>query len=92
MYIRTDGSTVEGWMKKKDFKPVQKWVVENLDNDVALLFRSIYDAMYEYVADASIPHLVVLIGEYSHKMAFAMDPEITMMAFMVEVMANIDFK
>ena len=79
-------------LKKKDFKPVQKWVVDNLDNDVALLFRSIYDGMYEYVADSSIPHLVVLIGEYSYKMAFAMDPEITMMAFMVEVMANIDFK
>ena len=79
-------------LKEKDFKKVRKWVVENIDNDAATIFRKIYDSMYEYVAPESIPELVVLIGNYSYKMAFAMDAEITMMAFMVECMVGISFK
>ena len=31
-------------LKEKDFPSVRKWVVNNLDNDPAVLLRSIYDA------------------------------------------------
>lgn len=79
-------------LKDKDFKKVRKWVVENIDNESEVIFRKIYDSMYEYVDPESIPELVVLIGNYMHKMAFAMDAEITMMAFMVEVMVGVNFK
>ena len=36
------------FMKEKDFTSVRKWVVNNLDNDPARIFRKIYDNLYQY--------------------------------------------
>ena len=51
-------------MKNKEFTNVRRWVVDNLDNDPVRLLKSIYDNMYEYVDGPSIPHVVVILGEY----------------------------
>ena len=51
-------------MKNKEFTNVRKWVVNNLDNDPVRLFRRIYDNLYEFVDGSSIPHVVVVLGDY----------------------------
>ena len=67
-------------MKNKEFTNVRKWVVNNLDNDPVRLFRRIYDNLYEFVDGSSIPHVVVVLGEYQYKAAFVADQEINLMA------------
>ena len=57
-------------MKHKEFTNVRKWVVNNLDNDPVRLFRRIYDSLYDNVEGNSIPHIVVVLGEYQYKAAF----------------------
>ena len=57
-------------MKNKEFTNVRKWVVDNLDNDTTRLFRSVYDNLYDFVDGNSIPHVVVVLGEYQYKAAF----------------------
>ena len=79
-------------MKNKEFTNVRKWVVDNLDNDPVRLLRSIYDNMYEYVDGPSIPHVVVILGEYQYKSSFVADQEINMLACLTEVMARSKFK
>ena len=79
-------------MKNKEFTNVRKWVVDNLDNDPVRLLRSIYDHMYDYVDGSSIPHLVVVLGEYQYKSAFVADQEINMLACLTEIMARGKFK
>ena len=79
-------------MKNKEFTNVRKWVVDNLDNDSVRLFRRIYDSLYEFVDGSSIPHVVVILGEYQYKSAFVADQEINLMACFTEMMARAKFK
>lgn len=79
-------------VKKKDFKKMRGWVVENMDMEPASIFRGIYDAMYEYVAPASIPQLVLILADYQYKNAFVADHELNLVACMTEIMANVEIK
>jgi DNA polymerase III delta prime subunit len=79
-------------MKNKEFTNVRKWVVDNLDNDSVHLLRSVYDNLYEYVDGSTIPHCVVVLGEYQYKSAFVADQEINTMACLTEIMARAKFK
>ena len=79
-------------MKHKEFTNVRKWVVNNLDNDAVRLFRRIYDSLYDYVEGSSIPHVVVILGEYQYKAAFVADQEINMLACLTEIMSRSKFK
>ena len=79
-------------MKNKEFTNVRKWVVNNLDNDSVRLFRRIYDNLYDYVDNSSIPHVVVILGDYQYKSAFVADQEINLMACCTEIMARAKFK
>ena len=80
------------FMKNKEFTNVRKWVVDNLDSDPVHLLRSVYDNLYEYVDGSTIPHCVVVLGEYQYKSAFVADQEINMMACLTEIMARAKFK
>ena len=81
-----------GFMKNKEFTNVREWVVNNLDNDPARLFRSFYDNLYDHVDGSSIPHIVVILGEYQYKAAFVADQEINTLACLTEIMARGKFK
>jgi len=79
-------------MKNKEFTNVRKWVVNNLDNDSVRILRHVYDNLYNYVDGSSIPHIVVILGEYQYKAAFVADQEINMLACLTEIMARAKFK
>ena len=79
-------------MKEKEFTNVRRWVVNNLDNDPVRLMRLVYDNLYGYVDGSSIPHVVVVLGEYQYKAAFVADQELNMLACLTEIMARAKFK
>jgi len=79
-------------MKKKEFTNVRRWVVDNLDNDPVRIFRHLYDNLYDVMDSSSIPHAVVILGEYQYKSAFVADQEINMLACLTEIMARGKFK
>lgn len=79
-------------LKEKDFKAMRKWVVENIDVDASSIFRAVYDIMDDVIESKSKPQLVLLVNEYQYKDAFVADHEMNVVAFLTEVMANIDIK
>ena len=79
-------------MKQKEFTNVRKWIVNNIDNDPTRLFRRLYDNLYDYRDGSSIPHVVVILGEYQYKAAFVADQEINMLACLTEIMSRGKFK
>lgn len=81
---------LNSYLKEKNFKEMRKWVVENLDNDL-LIYRAIYDNMHSYIRPQSIPALVLLISEYQYRGAFVSDMEIHMVAFLTNVMMEVEF-
>lgn len=76
-------------IKNKDFKKMRSWVVNNIDLDTPAIIRGIYDRMYDKVAPASIPQIVLILGEYQYKAAFVMDQELNLVACMTEIMAEV---
>jgi len=79
-------------LKQKDFPEVRKWVVNNLDNDTAVLLRRIYDACYDSLVPNSIPAAVLVLAKYQYQMAFVADQEINMLACLTEIMVECEFK
>jgi len=79
-------------LKNKEFSTVRKWVGENSDLDSVTLFRKFYDTASEFLKPSSIPQLVLITADYQHKHAFVADPEINMVAYLIEVMVECEFK
>ena len=79
-------------LKNNEFTTVRKWIVNNLDNDPNRMFRLVYDSLYDYLDGSTIPHAVIIIGDYSYKSAFVADQEINMLACMTELMGAVKFK
>ena len=79
-------------LKEKNFSEVRKWVVSNLDNDVTVLLRRIYDALYNALENNSIPAAVLVLAKYQYQSAFVADQEINMLACLTELMVECNFK
>ena len=79
-------------LKAKNFPEVRKWVNNNMDNDTSVLFRRIYDSLYESLVPNTIPAAVLVIAKYQYQMAFVADQEINMLACLTEIMVECEFK
>lgn len=79
-------------LKEKNFSEVRKWVVSNLDNDVTVLLRRIYDALYNALENNSIPAAVLVLAKYQYQAAFVADQEINMIACLTEIMCECEFQ
>ena len=79
-------------MKSKNFKEVRSWVNENSDIDASTFFRAIYDNASEAVRPQSLPQLIVTLADYQYKNAFVADQEINIMACLIEIMSEAEFK
>ena len=71
---------------------MRKWVAQNIDSDPTSIMRSLYDVASDKVDPKSIPQLVLLIGDYQYKSAFVADQEVNLVAFLTQVMAEVEFK
>lgn len=78
------------FIKDKDWKKMRSWVVNNLDNDPASLFRRIYDTLVPMTNQ--VPQLVLTIADYQYKSAFVSDQEINLVACLTEIMASVELK
>ena len=79
-------------LKGKQFGDMRKWVGQNIDSDQTAIMRMLYDHASDHVIPSSIPQLVLLIGEYQYKSAFVADQEVNLVAFLTQVMAEVEFK
>ena len=79
-------------LKGKQFSDMRKWVGQNIDSDPTSIMRQLYDHANDHVKPSSIPQLVLLIGDYQYKSAFVADQEVNLVAFLTQVMAEVEFK
>lgn len=78
-------------LREKDWNVMRKWVADNISiHDSNEIFRLMFDSLIDHTKNQ--PHLVSIIADYSYKSAFVLDQEINMVAFLTEVMANVNFE
>jgi len=78
-------------LREKNFQKMRQWVVSNVDNDPATVYRKIYDTLYDVLEKSSIPPAVLIIADYQYKSAFVADLEINLVACLVELMGECEF-
>jgi DNA polymerase III delta prime subunit len=79
-------------LKTKDFKSMRSWVTNNSDVDSAVIFRKIYDSLYDYAEGQSIPSIILILADYQYKAAFVSDRELNIVACLTEIMASSQWK
>ena len=79
-------------LKNKEFTVVKNWVMNNIDNDPNLVFRKIYDILYDKLKSVSIPEAILIIAKYQYQIVFVADQEINLLACLTEIMMNCEFK
>jgi len=79
------------YIKEKDFGAIRKWVASN-DIDSAVLFRKLYDNLYDVLKPQAIPQAVIILADYQYKQAFVADQEINLVACLTELMVSCEFK
>ena len=67
-------------------------MVDNLDNDPAMLLRRVYDSLYTSLKNVCIPAAVLIVGKYQYQVAFVADQEINLLAALTEIMVECEFK
>jgi DNA polymerase III delta prime subunit len=78
-------------VKSKKWKEMRKWVGENMDSEPTALMRKFYDEAFEIVKPSSVPTLVLLIADYQYKINFVADAEVCLVAFLTQVMTEVEF-
>ena len=78
-------------LKDKEFKKMRTWVASNVDLDPSVLFRELYDNVFDKVNPAHIPQLVLILADYQYKNAFVADHELNTVACMTEIMSEVEF-
>lgn len=76
------------YMKDKNFTEVRKWISVNIDLDHYSILKKLYESLTSLIDKATIPAIVMILSEYQYKLAFAVDPEITLSACMAEIMVT----
>jgi DNA polymerase III delta prime subunit len=79
-------------LKQRKFTDMRNWVAHNVDNDPDTIYRKLYDGANQYVAESSIPKLVLIIADYQYKNAFVADHELNLVACLTEIMLECEFK
>ena len=78
-------------IREKDFASLRKWVATG-EADSSIIYRQIYDSLYEILKSQSIPQAVIILADYQYKQAFVADPEINLVACLTELMVSCEFK
>lgn len=78
-------------IKSKNFSKMRQWV-SNTSMDSYTFFRSILSTFEPVLQPQFIPQLILLIGESQFKMSQAIDHEIEKTCFLINLMAQAQFK
>ena len=74
----------------KDFASIRKWVASH-EIDSTVLYRKLYDTLYDLLKPQSIPQAVIILADYQYKAAFVADQEINTVACLTELMVSCEF-
>jgi len=87
-----DINTLFKGLKEKNFTKVREWVVTNLDNDTAKIYRKIYDNLKGKMTDGSVCQAIAHIADFQYRSAFSADPEICLMSCLIHIMSDCEWQ
>lgn len=77
-------------MRDRNYTEARKLAAES-GADPRALYRKMFETCHEFLAPESIPQLVILIEDYTYRLAFSADPEVNVAAFLARAMVECQF-
>ncbi len=78
-------------IKDKNFNSMRDWVTSN-NTDETDIYRKLYDNANTFLKPASVAQLVLILAKYQYQAAFSVDSEINLMAALVEMAIELEWK
>ena len=79
-------------LKNKSFPDVREWAHRNWYDDTTSLLRRIYEGLSKEVDGPSIASIVLIVAKYDYQSAYAADRELNLLAALIEMMVECNFK
>lgn len=80
-----------GFIKENNFNQMRDWVAHT-DVDQQEIYHKLYEVSSKYFTPASAAQLILILADYQDKATRAVNPDINLMACLVEMAVNLDFK
>lgn len=81
-----------GFLKGSNFSKVREWCAIHGTDHPKDLFRSMYNVSAEYLSTAGQAQLAITLNKHEYNAAFVANQEINLVAAMVEIMTEAEFK
>jgi replication factor C small subunit len=78
-------------LRDQNFSAMRKWVADNGTDDPAVLYRKIYNSLYDIMDKSTIPNAVIILAKYQYQSAFVADQELNLTACLTELMVECKF-
>lgn len=75
-------------LKEKKYNDARQWVKHANDMDVNKIFLELYEQADNFLAPESRAHIVRLISKYQYETAFVANPEINLLALLIDIMVE----
>ena len=82
-----DVSAMYAILASKDFNKLRKWISDHDDMNESQFYRMLSETLPERCVPAILPEIIVLISDYSYRVAFAADKSLNFLACLTEVMS-----
>lgn len=79
-------------IRARDYGEVRKWVTEYQHIDAPTFYRAVFDWAHDVGEPNSIPAVVVLTADYQYRNQSAIDQQIHLSAYCLELMGHLQFK
>jgi DNA polymerase III delta prime subunit len=89
---KKDLAILVGHLKAKKLTDIRKWVGEHADEDALIIMRQLFDECDVHLQPASIALLILTINKYQYQHAFAADQEINLVALLIELSLEMEWK
>lgn len=79
-------------LKGKKYTVVEKWVIDNVNNDPTSIIRKFYESLSECMVASFKPQAVMILANYSRDIERVPDQELHLLACLTEIMYQCEFK
>lgn len=94
VYITTKGDVdiIFGHLKTGNFDDIRHFIINDYKGNLSHLFTTIYKNVKDYIISEDIPKMILITNTYMNQFPSAIDKEICIIAFLIDVVLNVKFK
>jgi len=79
-------------LASRDFNRLRKWIAQHDDMDESAFYRMLSEQLPSRLSPTDLPNSILLLADYSYRVAFAADKSLNMLACLVDLMLGTKVK